>query len=267
MTHLLIAGTSAARPINGRMTTSTLIYTNNGEDLYLVDCGDGITNVLTQFRVPLEKIRGVIITHSHSDHASGIAGFVHSVVFGTSVELIIAAPKGIQKLVDVVFEYSGDIVPKTVSYIDLSDDKITHFSIKNTSFTSVPIPHHGSIKGHGIICQTHYTNHQDTSIAITGDTNDSSLLAEYIVQQKIQLNMLLHECTFASDLHENALKWGHSNPQLVIQTLLKIKPNKCIIHHFSTRYSIEAINKMAIEIQESSHVPTLPVTDGLIVSL
>ena len=263
MNKLLFAGTSSARPIYGRFSCSTVIYTNNNEDLYLIDCGEGITNVLTQMQVPLDKIRGVIITHSHADHSSGIAGFIHSVIFATQRDLTVVAPKGIQKVINALFEYCCETVPQQIKFIDLSDTEITSFSLKNTHFISVPIPHHPRSCGHGIICQTKYENETKT-VVFTGDTSDSTDLINYTCQNGISVDVFIHECTFPKELGDAAKKWGHSTPIDIIHVLPILKPKECVIHHFSTKLTTSTINEFAEDIQKETNIKTTSAFDGMV---
>ena len=268
MSKLLFAGTSSARPIYGRFSCATVLYTNNGEDLYLIDCGEGTTNVLTQLQVPLDKIRGVIITHSHADHASGIAGFIHSVIFTTSLSFTVVAPKGIRKIIDSLFEYAGEIVPQQIEYIDLSDTEITSFSIKNTTFTSIPIPHFKSICGHGIICQIENIieneNSEKKTVVFTGDTNDSSKLVQYTKDHSIDVDVFIHECTFPREMEVSAQKWGHSTPVNIAQVLPIMNPKCCILHHYSTRLTVPQIKHFAEEIQKETNIKTISAFDEMI---
>ena len=44
-----------------------------GEDLYVVDVGDGSVANLSRWNTPFEDVKAVFITHNHSDHISDLA--------------------------------------------------------------------------------------------------------------------------------------------------------------------------------------------------
>ncbi|HEY4126233.1 MAG TPA: MBL fold metallo-hydrolase, partial [Rhizomicrobium sp.] len=63
---VLLCGTNAPLPDPHRAGACTVIAAGN--DLYVVDAGlSSVANLLT-WRVPLGQVKGVLLTHFHSDH-------------------------------------------------------------------------------------------------------------------------------------------------------------------------------------------------------
>ena len=48
------------------------IYIEAGEEKWLLDCGEGCIRALLKYNIPANDIKGVIITHTHPDHCSGL---------------------------------------------------------------------------------------------------------------------------------------------------------------------------------------------------
>ena len=66
-TRLILLGTAGGpRPRTTRGAPAQVIIAN--ESAYVIDCGNGVTRHLVAAGVPLRSIRGVFITHHHSDH-------------------------------------------------------------------------------------------------------------------------------------------------------------------------------------------------------
>jgi ribonuclease BN (tRNA processing enzyme) len=69
-TRLILLGTAGGpRPQKLRSAPSQVIVVNDAA--YVIDCGDGVARQLVLAGVPLPSIRGVFVTHHHSDHNAG----------------------------------------------------------------------------------------------------------------------------------------------------------------------------------------------------
>lgn len=69
-TRLVLLGTAGGpRPRKTRSASAQAIVV--GKAIYIVDCGDGVARQLIQAGLALSAIRGVFITHHHSDHNAG----------------------------------------------------------------------------------------------------------------------------------------------------------------------------------------------------
>jgi ribonuclease Z len=95
---LLLVGTGTPLPDVTRAGPSTMIAA--GEHLYLVDAGTDSTRNLQLWKVPLDKVDGVLITHLHSDHIAGLADIrLQTWVAGRKTPLKVYGPPGIERVV------------------------------------------------------------------------------------------------------------------------------------------------------------------------
>ncbi len=95
---VLLVGTGTPLPDVSRAGPSTMIAA--GEHLYLVDAGVDAARNLQLWKIPLERIDGVLITHLHSDHIGGLAEIrLQSWVAGRSAPLKVYGPPGIERVV------------------------------------------------------------------------------------------------------------------------------------------------------------------------
>jgi ribonuclease BN (tRNA processing enzyme) len=68
MRVVLLGTAGGPRPRVSRSAPAQAVIV--GDRVYVIDCGDGVARQLTLARIPLDSIRGVFITHQHSDHTA-----------------------------------------------------------------------------------------------------------------------------------------------------------------------------------------------------
>lgn len=74
---LTFLGTSSGNPTSSRNVSS--IAVRFGEDLFLVDVGEGSRNQLRRTGLDLASIRRLFITHLHGDHCFGVCGLLSEI--------------------------------------------------------------------------------------------------------------------------------------------------------------------------------------------
>ena len=66
-----VCGSRSPIPSPGRAQTCVMVRA--GENIYIVDIGDGSASNLRSWGIPFNKIKSVLLTHLHSDHISDLA--------------------------------------------------------------------------------------------------------------------------------------------------------------------------------------------------
>ena len=66
-----VCGSRSPIPSPGRAETCVMVRA--GENIYIVDIGDGSASNLRSWGIPFNKIKSVFLTHLHSDHISDLA--------------------------------------------------------------------------------------------------------------------------------------------------------------------------------------------------
>ena len=95
---VLLVGTGTPLPDVTRAGPSTMIAA--GSHLYLVDAGVDSARNLQLWKIPLDRIDGVLITHLHSDHIGGLAEIrLQTWVAGRKTPLKVYGPPGIERVV------------------------------------------------------------------------------------------------------------------------------------------------------------------------
>jgi ribonuclease Z len=95
---VLFCGTGSPLPDKARGGPCTLIAA--GDRLYLVDAGIDSARNLMLWRVPLEKIQAVLVTHFHSDHIGELGEIrLQTWVAGRKAPLAVYGPPGVDRVV------------------------------------------------------------------------------------------------------------------------------------------------------------------------
>lgn len=96
---VLLCGTGSPLPDKTRGGPCTLIAA--GDRYYLVDAGIDAARNLRQWRIPLEKIQGVLLTHFHSDHIGELGEIrLQTWVSGRNKKLLVYGPPGVERVVN-----------------------------------------------------------------------------------------------------------------------------------------------------------------------
>lgn len=74
MIDVTLLGTGGMLPLPGRSLTS--LYVRHDGRAILVDCGEGTQTAIRQNSLRFKNIEGILITHFHADHMSGLPGLL-----------------------------------------------------------------------------------------------------------------------------------------------------------------------------------------------
>jgi len=171
-----------------------------GEDLYVVDVGDGSVANLSRWNTPFEDVKAVFITHNHSDHISDLAD-LHLMTWVTrerESKLTVYGPEGIEDVTkgfemtykhDYEFRnaHHGDLVaPLNVvgfNPITIQDDSVI-FDNGDLQVTAFRVEHEPVDPAYGF-----RFDYKGRSIVISGDTNYSKNL----IKNSQKADVLFHE--------------------------------------------------------------------------
>lgn len=119
---ITLLGTGSPIPDPHRAGPSSLL--TSGNDLVLVDAGRGVVQRLVGAGVFPAFLRGVVLTHLHSDHISDLNDVIttHWVMSGPGTELPIYGPPGTQRVVSATLDMlAPDIGYRLAHHDDLHD--------------------------------------------------------------------------------------------------------------------------------------------------
>lgn len=93
--HVVLCGTGSPMPDPDRAQACHLVYA--GEHVFVVDAGLGGWNRIAAFGLPVGNLSGVLLTHFHSDHISGLPDIaLNSWASGRREALAVYGPPGVE---------------------------------------------------------------------------------------------------------------------------------------------------------------------------
>ena len=194
-----VCGSRSPIPSPGRAETCILI--SAGEDLFVVDIGDGSNDNLRSWNINFRNIEAVLITHLHSDHIADLPGLHQNawVIGERSSKLKVFGPEGVDQFTqgiemayahDYVFrnEHHGDAIAPLeyagfdTNVIDLNNPVIfDNGELKITAFRVVHEPIEPAL---GFKFE-----YKGRSIVITGDTS----YTQSVIDNSMNADVLFHE--------------------------------------------------------------------------
>ena len=194
-----VCGSRSPIPSPGRAETCILI--SAGEDLFVVDIGDGSNDNLRSWNINFRNIEAVLITHLHSDHIADLPGLHQNawVIGERSSKLKVFGPEGVDQFTqgiemayahDYVFrnEHHGDAIAPLeyagfdTNVIDLNNPVIfDNGELKITAFRVVHEPIEPALG--------FKFSYKGRSIVITGDTS----YTQSVIDNSMNADVLFHE--------------------------------------------------------------------------
>ncbi len=110
---VLLCGTGT--PLPDRMRAGPCAMVAAGNRLYVIDAGIGSVQNMLLWRIPLENVKGVLLTHFHSDHIPELGELrLQTWVAGRKTRLPVYGPPGVERVVAGFEEaYALDTIYRT----------------------------------------------------------------------------------------------------------------------------------------------------------
>jgi ribonuclease Z len=140
-----ILGSNSALPANGRYPTAQLLNVNNA--YYLIDCGEGTQMQLRRYRLKMQRISAIFISHLHGDHYFGLMGLLNSLhLLGRKQSLTIVCPSQLKQIIEVQMRAAGGFLQYQIDYKFTDDvqkrkNKRPIYLDKNIDVEAFPLKH------------------------------------------------------------------------------------------------------------------------------
>jgi ribonuclease Z len=272
--ELKILGSSSATPSNNRNHTAQVLTIGN--QLNLIDCGEGTQMQLMRYKVKHQRICNIFISHLHGDHFFGLFGLLSTMQLQhRTAPINIFGPPGLAELLTLQFKYSNSIFSFKINFQEL--DPGTHQLIYEDKFFTVhTLPMHHRVSCCGFLFRekpklrhlvksklpdfltppqlVRLKQGEDVlneagqvlvrNADVTSAPNRSRSYAycsdtrykEDILPYIHQVDLLYHEATFLDDMRERAVYTFHSTARQAATLALKAQARRLLIGHFSARY-------------------------------
>ena len=195
----VICGSRSPIPSPGRAQTCVMVRA--GENIYIVDIGDGSASNLRNWGMPFNKIKSVLLTHLHSDHISDLADLHQAswIMQNRKTKLNVYGPEGVG-LVTKGFEtaYEPDYFFRNTHH----GDQIAPLDVAGFNALTVDLNQPKIINEEGLIVTAFEVVHDPVkpalgyrfdykgrSLVISGDTSYS----ENLIESSNSADVLIHE--------------------------------------------------------------------------
>lgn len=275
--EIVFLGTTAAVPTSFRGHVSIALKYHN--EIILWDCGEGTQRQLIKSKTNYMKISRIFITHYHGDHFLGIPGLIQTMSFADRTSpLHIYGPKGIEKIMEAIYNLGDYVVGFKIHVHELSDGLVVDEEKYQVTCVSVnhSVPTYGLIfeekkgreflpekaKALGIKPGPIYSKLQrGEEVELEGKTiTPEDVLGEQkkglkvvyssdtspckSIEERCEGAVLIHDGTFDSSLKEHAKKTDHSTVTEAAEIAKKGGAKVLYLVHISPRYHEE---KMLLE--------------------
>jgi ribonuclease BN (tRNA processing enzyme) len=201
-----------------------ILLTHNKEHV-IVDAGDGTVRDLVSRNVNFDRINGVLLTHEHFDHFSGLYGLIHFCrLQRRKQEFTLIAPRParvINHLMKPPIMYEP--LPFEVRLIELGENEKA--SIGELVATAFAVDH-GSANAFGYSIQ----DNQGFRVVVSGDTHPCKSLERQVEGADIAVL----EGTYDDDCEDLASKYGHMTRSQASE--LGKKAKRTILIHRNPEY-------------------------------
>lgn len=139
MLNVTLLGTGGMMPMEDRALASAMVCVN-GRQL-LIDCGEGTQVRIRVCGLGTKSIDGLLITHFHGDHVSGLIGLLLSLGNSGRIEpLLIAGPRGVGHVVDCLRVVAPEL-PFQIVYNEIDPASPSPFECAGLKIEPFPLKH------------------------------------------------------------------------------------------------------------------------------
>ncbi|MBO6633348.1 MBL fold metallo-hydrolase [Parvibaculum sp.] len=208
--HVVLCGTGSPMPDPDRAQACAIVYA--GGKVFVVDSGLGGWDRLARFQLPVGGLTGILLTHFHSDHISGIPDIaLNSWASGRRQALAVYGPPGVETVVagfDLAYslddgyriahhgpeffaEEGADYQPIVVDVPDRTM-AVTVFEEGGVKVTAFRVSHEPVDPAYG-----YRIDYKDRSVVFSGDTKRDANIATF----GEDADVLIHEALAPHMVH------------------------------------------------------------------
>ena len=273
--QITFLGTSSGVPTRSRNVSSVALRLPQRAEMWLFDCGEGTQHQILRSDLKMSQISRIFITHMHGDHIFGLMGLLASCGLAGNVQRVdIYGPPGLSEYLQAGSRYSHThfsypIKVHTISpgiiyedeeftvscnflhhritafgYRVAEKDRPGRFDIEKAKALQIPPGRvYGQLKRGETITlsdgrvidgnQLCGPTEIGRKIAYCTDT----VYCDGAVELAQDVDLLIHEATFAHQDADMAFQRLHSTTTMAAQTALAAGAHQLIMTHFSPRYS------------------------------
>jgi ribonuclease Z len=262
-------------PTRSRNVSSVALRLPQRAEVWLFDCGEGTQHQILRSEIKVSQLTRIFITHMHGDHIFGLMGLLASVgLAGSPHRIDIYGPPGLEEYLKASGKYSqtrfsypievhtvqpGKIyedkeyivscgllkhrVP-AFGYRIVEKDRAGRFDVEKAKALGIPSgPIYGELKQGKTVTLPDGRVIRGTDLCAPPEAGrkiaycTDTVFCEGAVELAQNVDLLIHEATFAHADAELAYQRMHSTSTMAAQTALFAQAKRLMMTHFSPRYS------------------------------
>ncbi len=242
-----------------------------------MDCGEGSQMQMRKFKVKMQRIHEVFISHMHGDHYLGLMGFISSMhLLGRKAKLTIYGPQELKAIVEMQLKASQTFLEYPLEIIALSpDEKQCIYDDKSLRVWSFPLKHRietcgflfeekarkpkitkESIARYSLIPSQIIQLKNGNAVVLENGQPlkpeevceepeppksyaycSDTAFSERVIEMVMGCTTLYHESTFLESEAERAKATFHSTAKQAATVAQRSGAKRLILGHFSSRYA------------------------------
>lgn len=238
--RVTLLGTGAPPPRLDRFGPSTLVEV--GGKKFIFDAGRGAMQRLHQLGIPFADIRGMFLTHHHSDHVVGfpdlwLTGWIGRPWGKRNTPLQVWGPEGTKQMMEHLPQaFAVDIRVRRRHYSPEGVQLVAHeigegpvFENEGITISAFEVDHGGEeLPAFG-----YRIDYQGRSAVLSGDTTFN----ENLIQRAQGADLLVHEVTAAragaaeSSQQLKRIGANHTTPEQAGEVFARVKPKLAVYNH------------------------------------
>jgi len=244
---VLFCGTGSPLPDKSRGGPCTMIAA--GGKLYLVDAGIDSARNLMLWRVPLQNIAGVFVTHFHSDHIGELGEIrLQTWVAGRSAKLSVYGPPGVEQVVggfnqayalDASYrtEHHGAAMlpPDAVAMVPRVMAPGAVLNLDGLKVTAIKVHHDPATPAYGYRFDYH-----GRSIVVSGDTAPD----EDLFKAAKHADIVVHEALspeMVGIMHDALVAGGHPRQAKIFHDIPDYHTSPVDAARLASKYQVRAL--------------------------
>ena len=269
-----ILGSNSAVPSLERNPTSQIVTYGNKK--FMIDCGEGTQLAMRRFKISLQSVDHIFISHLHGDHYFGLIGYISTLhLLGRSKELHLYGPADLEHIINIQLDASQTFLTYPLIFHPTAGDDVSEcYNDGNLSVTSFPMIHRIPTTGF-IFRELHPYKHLRADVikllkipferleGIRKGDDFTDEKGQVILNKDITLpiaearkyvffadtaisdkymslvenaDLLYHEATFMESHKQAAIDKFHSTAKQAAGLALSSQAKRLVIGHFSARY-------------------------------
>jgi ribonuclease Z len=235
--RVVLLGTGTPAPSIERLGPSILVEA--GVEKLIFDVGRGVYVRLSQIGIPVAAITGIIFTHLHSDHVSGLPDLWLTGRFAVkprTANLDVWGPAGTQNMLSHLAQaYQFDLtvrkplLPTQAALVAHEIEEGAVLTRNGVAVSAFLVDHGGVAPAFG-----YRIEYAGRSVVLSGDTR----LSAHLIEKSVGVDLLVHEvgavASAAATSDTERIMSLHLTPEEAGTVFSRVKPKMAVYSHILT---------------------------------